>query len=90
MKILLSFILFLGLLSPVHAQQKNDFFMLGGELSNSATTSVADIDKVMPIANSSTLTPHSFAAVKWPNSWIAISMPNMIIAIIIYIRKNAP
>lgn len=48
MKIPLSFILFLGLLSPVHAQQKNDFFMLGGELSNSATTSVADIDKVMP------------------------------------------
>ena len=48
MKILLSFILFLCLLSPVHAQQKNDFFMLGGELSNSATTSVADIDKVMP------------------------------------------
>ena len=48
MKILFSFILFLGLLSPVHAQQKIGFCMLGGELSNSATTSVADIDKVMP------------------------------------------
>ncbi|MDE6012860.1 MAG: beta-galactosidase, partial [Prevotella sp.] len=29
-------------------QAQNDLFILGGELSNSAATSVADIDKVMP------------------------------------------
>ena len=30
------------------SQAQNDLFILGGELSNSAATSVADIDEVMP------------------------------------------
>lgn len=48
MKKLFPLFLLCCLLSPVRAQQTTPLFILGGELSNSATTSAADIDAVMP------------------------------------------
>lgn len=48
MKSPLSLLLLFAALLPCHAQQKANLFILGGELSNSATTCTADIREVMP------------------------------------------
>lgn len=48
MKKYLSLLALTLLMAPCHAQQKSELFILGGELSNSATTCTDDISEVMP------------------------------------------
>ena len=48
LKLLTLLTIFFCAVTNLKAQGNNNLFILGGELSNSAATSVQDIDEVMP------------------------------------------